>query len=32
VSSEATTTRKIEWGPVLVAGIGVGVLLLGARF
>jgi len=23
--------RKIEWGPVLVTGIGVGVLLLGAR-
>jgi hypothetical protein len=23
--------RKIEWGPVLVTGIGVGVMLLGAR-
>ena len=31
VRSDATTVRKIEWGPVLVAGIGVGVLLLGAR-
>jgi hypothetical protein len=31
VSSETTTARKIEWGPLLVTGIGVGVLLLGAR-
>jgi hypothetical protein len=31
VSSEATTARKIEWGPLLVAGIGLVVLLLGAR-
>jgi hypothetical protein len=31
MSSEATTARKIEWGPVLVTLIGVGVLLHGAR-
>jgi hypothetical protein len=31
VSSEATTARKIEWGQVLVTGIGVVVLLLGVR-
>ena len=31
MSSETTTARKIEWGPVLLAGIGVGILLLGAR-
>jgi len=31
LSSETTTAGKIEWGALLVAGIGVGVLLLGAR-
>ena len=25
------TARKIEWGPLLFAGVGVGILLLGAR-
>ncbi|MBZ5540663.1 MAG: hypothetical protein LAN61_09115 [Acidobacteriia bacterium] len=31
MSSETTVSRKIEWGPLLVTGIGVGILLLGAR-
>jgi hypothetical protein len=31
MSSETTVSRKVEWGPVLVTGIGVGILLLGAR-
>lgn len=30
MSSEATTTSKIEWEPVLVTCIGVAVMLLGA--
>ena len=31
MSLETTTAHKVEWGPVLVTGIGVGILLLGAR-
>ena len=31
MSSEATIAPKIEWAPLLVAGIGVVVLLLAAR-
>jgi hypothetical protein len=31
MSSEAKTSRKIELGPVLVAGIGIALLLFGAR-
>jgi len=31
VNSETTTARKIEWGALLVTGLGMGILLLGAR-
>jgi len=31
VNSETTTARKIEWWALLVTGIGMGILLLGAR-
>ena len=31
MNSEVPTARKIEWGPLLVTGIGVGILLLGVR-
>ena len=31
MSSEAKTSRKIEWGPLVLAGIGIALLLVGAR-
>lgn len=31
MSSPVTTRRSVEWGPVLMAGIAMAVLLLGAR-
>lgn len=31
MSTETTTARKIEWGALLVIGIGMGILMLGAR-
>ena len=31
MSSEPKTPRKLEWGPVAVAGVGLAVLLFGVR-
>ena len=31
MNSETTTACKIEWGTLLVTGLGMGILLLGAR-
>ena len=31
MNEQATSTRNIEWGPTLVVGVGIGLILIGAR-